>query len=285
MSQSEKLVTLSNTILKECADNAVFTLSQTKEILRLDTIFTKFVINLIENLPREEVMCEIMKLIEYDEHNTEIVSQMKRDIEHLDKELTCTEHQLHELSEKTGLALVSQAHELEQLECTVKALAVKDYKDDRIDKILDILSTYSTHKDIEKLECAMSKIISSLSVFAKQECLEKLIKRLTILEAKEIHDLRVDALLCKIEKMEKVNTAQSVKINELSEEVACLNRKLDRNTLALDNKIDTLERRETVDAKVDSDQNATLRFLQGEIVKLNSQIDRMEKAFLMKPCV
>lgn len=256
MSKSEELLDISSKILREHADDAVFTVNQTKEILRLDKIFTDYIIDYIEKIPKDNILCEIIKLIEYDEHNTEIVSSMKSDIEHIDKELTCTQHELYELSEKTSLALLSQAKELQNVENSIKLLELKDYKDNRVDKIMDSLSNYSTKKDIEKLE-------SSLSLFTKS----------------------IKALECKLEKMEQVNNAQSIKINELNEEIACLNRKLDRNTIALDNKIDNLEKRETVDAKVDSNQNATLAFLQGEIVKLNNQIERMQKTFLLKPCV
>ena len=246
--------TISNSLLKECANNAVFTQSQVKEIIRIDSIFSQHILEYIKCLPKsessqdkiQELASEILRLIEYDEHNTEIVSQIRCDLNHLDKELTCTETQLHELSEKTSLALISQDHEFKKLEVSVH-------------KILDILCIFETKENVDKI-----------------------IKRLSLHEAKEIRDSRVESLICKIEKMERINEAQNLHIAQLSEQIVNLTKKTDRNTIALDNKIDIVEKRESVDAKIDSEQNANIRFLQGEVAKLNGEIERLERAFLLK---
>ena len=54
-------------------------------------------------------------------------------------------------------------------------------------------------------------------------------------------------------------------------------------SLLFDNKIDVVERREMQDEKVDYNQNASLKFLQTEIVRLAQDVDRLQKAALVRP--
>lgn len=265
MSDLERNLTeLSSNLVKDlCPKKAVFTVSQTEEILRLDVVMNRLLIAELEKLKllkndsclehRVDVLeCEVNKLIEYDEHNTEIVSCLRRDVNNLEKELTCTENKIHELSERIGTALLSQAHELQEVECAVKKLALKDYKDERIEDIL---------------------------------------RRLVVAEHREMKDCRIEAILHELCELKKINQVQNEHISELtaqnihqSQEIDCLNEKLNRNTLALDNKIDTLERNDRIEAKVDLDQTASIKFLQGEIMKMRQEIDNFQKVMLTRSC-
>lgn len=294
-SELEKnLVDLSHSLVRVCPEKAVFTASQTEEILRLDVAMNRIAIAEIEklkcikydNLKYAELESEINKLIEYDEHNSEIVSCLRREVKNLEEELNSVEHKVHELSERTGVAMLSQAHELQQLECVVKKLAIKEYKDERIE---DIVRRLVIVENREMKDCRVEKILECLKLYETKETVQQLIKRLALHEAKEVRDARVDAVLAELCQLKKVNEKQNQHISELtsqnlhqSEEIRCLTEKLNRNTLALDNKIDTLERREAVDNKVDFDQNAAIKFLQSEIARLHHEMDNFQKAMLLK---
>lgn len=292
MSLQNNIVVVSNDLIKECAANAVFTVSQIKEIVRLSLSLDRVLIEAIEHICLPD---EIGKLIEYDEHNTIIVSTMKRDIENLEKEVSCIEHKLNELSQNTAAALLSQANELNELEQVVKNLVRKEVIEDIVRRL-----SIQEHRDMK--DCRVEKIIENLEEFLRRIValerkeihdtrVDSLIKRIAVLEAKEIHDARVDALLRKIKSMEEVNENQSKHICELTaennkqkEQIECLNEKLNRNIIALDNKIDQLERKETLDVKVDLEQNAALKFLQAEHASLKADFERLERTLLLNSC-
>lgn len=413
----QELIELQNSQIQKCAENAVFTVSQNKEIIRLDVVFNHFLLKKIDDLShklslinnadelkelekkieclRSEILFkhsvenDIEKLIAYDENNTEIIAQVKREVEH-------NESELHKMEERIALTLVSQANEIEKLVkenkinsiqsakishlenileemrkelCVLEKRELKDervdavihlleklatkdeikeiicdvamlkhremkderveqilrriasleareMKDDRIDTVLSLMTALATKKELSEIEYKLQllekraiidhrvdevlkrlacleakemkdyrvdKIIEALKLFETKEDIEKIIKRVAALESKEFHDKRVDLLLSEISKLE-VKLNESIKTNlKQSEEIRCLSEKLNRNTLALDGKIDEVERHELVNEKLDYDQNASLKFMQSEISRLAQDIERLQKVALIKP--
>ena len=101
---------------------------------------------------------------------------------------------------------------------------------------------------------------------------------------------QVYSLSSRLDEISKINAIQSKKIDELilqnnyqSNEIRQLTEKLNRNSMLLDTKINELERRETKENRVEYDQNATLKFLQSEVMRLTQEFNRLEREKLLKP--
>lgn len=300
MSELERiLVDLSHNLTKDVSpQKAVFTVSQTEEIIRLDIALNKLALSEIEKLKcikRDESLAhklceiesEVNKLIEYDEHNSEIVSSLKREMKHVDQELTSLDKKIHELSEKTAEAMISQDRELQEVECTVKKLALREYKDERIE---DIIRRLALAESREMKDCRVDRILDLLKLFETKESIQQLVKRIALCEAKEYRDERIETILHEICELKKVNKEQNQHIVDLtnqnthqSQEIKSLSDKLNRNSLALDTKIDNVERLETLETKVNLDQNASIKLLQSEIFRLKQEMDNIQKVILVRP--
>lgn len=234
--------------------------------------------------------------------------------------LVCQGTELNELSRRVSKLQV----QMDELECMirkdtraseflkiVKELATKEeiilkrlavleainYKDNRVDHILDVISTLATQKEIEKLD-------AKVCVLARREFVDSrvdsLMRKLAVLEDRDIKDKRVEQILRilntfstkeDIEEIKKINAAQTVMIKDLhventkqQEHIQCLTAKLNRDILMLDGKINAVAANETLDKKVDYEQSSDIKFLQSQIVKLNEEMDRLQKVVLMKPC-
>lgn len=209
--------------------------------------------------------------------------------------------------------------EVKELASEVACLAKKDHKDDRIDAILAMLSSMCTRAElcalekadkamqceIEKIQCELKKLVQSISCMGPDSRIETILKRLACLEVKKYEDARVEALMCEIAKLEKqmacqeaVNVRQQKSIDALytqnvhqAEDIKCLfekvkdlSCKLDRNSVTLQNEIDCLEKEEYADKKLDASQSAQIVTMQSQMVKMQGEIDRLEKALLVRPC-
>ena len=260
----------------------------------------------------EKVDCEVHKL-------DKEVDEVECVVHKLDKEVDEVECEVKVLSDKTGHALLSQAKELEHVSCQVlslekevhclehevKELACKDFKDERIDHILCAISAFCSHAELEKIEHELHELEKELKCLVFEDCrVDAILKRLICLEARKLEDCRVSALMCEIEKLEKQlacesavncrqqksidalytqNVHQADEIKCLSEKVCAISAKLDRNSVALDNKIDRLEKEEYTDKRVDASQSAQIAALNSQLCKMQSEIDRLEKLVLIKP--
>lgn len=299
--------------IQQCVENAVFTVGQTKEIVRLDVIFNKFLLKKIDDLfcklsnveefkeVERKVECfysELEKLIIYDENNTEIISKIKRDVEHSEYEINCLEEKVDKFDEKVAVTLISQANEIEKLVKENKINCIEISKISKMEcKLNEIKEQLLRNERREMKDFRVDKILEKINVFVTKEDFENVVKSVLTLETKEIHDKRVDLLLCefsklekRLEEMTKTNILQSNAIKILSEqntkqneEIKCLSEKLNRNILALDGKIDEVEKHELANKKIDCNQNASLNFMQSEISRLTQEIDKMQKIFLVKP--
>ena len=201
--------------------------------------------------------------------------------------------------------------EMDKILARLACLEAKEYRDERIEKIIACLDKFETKKEVEELikrivcleakeyrDERIDRIIACLDKFETKKDVEELIKRILCLEKRKLVDDRFDQVmheLCEmrkeIETMRRVNCEQNKIINELNaenhkqeQEIECLNNMLKRNTLALSNEIQEVERHVTAEEKVDLNQNADIKFLQSEIVELKRQVERMVKANLMKGC-
>lgn len=409
----QKILEVTAAKLMPCPSEAVFTLDQTEQIVKICVTIDHILVEEIEKLEcrlehlkgsnkyeelekeikllklellkddkfddREinaKLHCltnEIEQLIKYDEHNSCIVAEIKKNLEHTHCEVECIEAKLEKFEERVAVNLLSQAEELDRMTvinssqsvklkelqnelCELKKLATKDHveevvdelmclkkrlevlehcelrkemmelvaclekrlsclekrvlRDERVDAILGMLSSFVTKEVIEELMCKIKhlelkecvdhrvdELLRRLCLLQTKEEAEKLVKRIATLEAKEIHDARVDLLLCELSKINHrldqstaVNVAQAEQLRVLfvqnanqAQQINCLNEKLNRNTLVLDNKIDVVERRELEEEKVDFNQNASLKFLQAEITKMARDIERLQKAALVRP--
>lgn len=300
----KELNELKNLQMVGCNKNAVFTENQTNEIIRLDTFFNDLLLKKIKDLYSKishvgKNDLEIERLISYDENNTEIISEMKREIDHSECELHRLEEKVDKLEEKSALALISQAHEIETL-----------IKDNEINCIQNTKIKYLQEniEDMKKGLCMLEKremkdervesIIHFLDKVASKDEIKQIICDLTTLKHREMKDERVDNFICEISKLEKKieelvksNALQNNSIkglieqnNRQNEEIRCLSEKLNRNTLALDSKINEVEKQELVNEKIDLSQNANLTFIQSQISKLTAEVDRLQKIILVKPC-
>lgn len=428
----QKLLEVTAVKLMPCPAEAVFTLDQTEEIVKISLTFDKILAKEIEKLEckiehikgnddiEDKIKClraelcslkadavdeaainakieclnnEVEQLFKYDEHNTCIVTEIKKSLEHTQCELNLLEAKVDKFEERVAVNLLSQAEELDRVAkvncaqsaklkdlqeelCELKKLAARDqvkdvieqikclerrlcaientevhkelaeaiaclerrvsclekrvFRDERVDAILGMLSSFVTKEAIEELLCKIrhleakeyvdervdqilkrlcllevkeihdervDKLICLIRALETKEDAEKLAKRLALLEAKEVHDQRVDLLLCelskinhKLEQITVVNVNQAEQIRVLTcqnanqaHEINCLNEKITRNSLVLDNKIDVVERRELEDEKVDYNQNASLKFLQTEVMRLAQDVERLQKVNLAKP--
>lgn len=195
--------------------------------------------------------------------------------------------------------------EINILQKEVKVLACKEFKDDRIESIIECLTLMCKRGDLEKLECELDKIRKELKcIIFEDSRVVSILKRLSYLESKNFQDSRVESLISEISKLEKQvaaqeftntkqqkaietlhsqNIHQSESIKCLNDQIKALNAKIDRNSIALDNKIDRLEKQEYADRRIDAGQSAQISTIQTQMCKMQAEIDRLEKVILVKP--
>lgn len=184
--------------------------------------------------------------------------------------------------------------EIDVFENEVKSLACREFKDSRVEEILRKLSCLEA-KDY--LDPRIDQIIHMLSCFESKEDIEKIIHRLTCLESRKFEDERVAALINKLSIIEKkidhceaINVDQCKEIHCLStenlrqsNEIKCLSEKLNRNSMILDSKIETVQNSELCDQKIDANQSAQIEVLQSQMARLNIEMDKLQRALLTKP--
>ena len=122
--------------------------------------------------------------------------------------------------------------------------------------------------------------------------------RVEALEARKLHDERVDALLCEIkrlhdtvERFEVVNRAQSEAIETLKarnceqdRQIVCLNEKINRTAILLDGKVDNVEKHVLAEERVDLNQNTAIKLLQSQICELKEQMQVLTRTAYVKDC-
>lgn len=164
------------------------------------------------------------------------------------------------------LCMLETKEEAQELLKRIAALEAKEMHDARVDLLLHEICEINKHvKNLSEQNCKQNKQIEFL---VEQNCKQH----------KQIETLSEQN--CNQHKQIEVLVEHSAKQHR---EIECLNEKLNRNTLVLDSKIDNVERKEVADTKVNFDQNAAIKFLQTEIVKMNQEIERLQKALLVAP--
>lgn len=267
--KSDEILKLEKTI-----QSLTFSLSHlTTEVSRVENVNAKQAFNINE-------------LFEYDNANNQIIADLRKQIHNIETEIL-------------------------NIEKVVKSLMVKDFHDERVDRIIDNLKLFINKEELCKVLTRLTileakeyrderieQIIHCLEKFETKKEAEEIIKRLLCLENRKFADDRFSDLkseLCdlrkELDKMRYVNLEQNKIIKELdaenlkqNKEIECLNSMLKRNTLALSDEIQEVERQITLEEKVDFNQNADIKFLQSELLEMKRQIDRMVKAGLVNEC-
>jgi hypothetical protein len=263
---NKKLSEFTASKLMKCPKEAVFTYSQTEEIIRLDLLLNSIFVDALNELESKicedkriaVIMKEIEDLVVYDENNTLAMKEMKESSKLMKTDLDKLNCHIAEFEKNVSVNLLSQAEELNKVSKVNACQSVK----------------------ISELKNEVDEIERKLSSFLVKESLEDIILRLKRVEMREIVDHRVDSLLTKFEDFVKASITNDMKQKE---EIKCLNEKLNRNSVALDAKIDFLERQEVAIQKIDFSQNASIQFIQSEMEKMAKSIDVLQKAFLVKP--
>lgn len=287
--------------LCEC-DNRVFTSCQTEKIIQIDNALLKPVIKCLRELkckvselcvPKcdddlKKIQCQIAELVQYDESNTCVVNKIICDLRKLD--------------ERVGFALCSQAKELEkvveEVDCLQKQIKMLQCKDEKLECLIKKCDSCASCDEVAKLLCRLEKLECCLKdLKCDDHKYDECCRRLSCVEGKKCEDNRCSDLaaqICKLEKklcqVEAVNCEQAKSIQCLSsenvrqcEEIKCLSEKLNRNSAILDSKINDLEKEELCEKKLDACQSAQISVLQGQVCKLNEELERIQKCLLVKP--
>ena len=270
----QKILEITAAKLMPCASEAVFTLDQTEEIVRISTTFDKILIKEIEIIEckLEHIKCyndskieclkaefcalkkdafddaainakleclnnEIEQLIKYDEHNTCMVVEIKKSLEYTQNEIKCLEVKLDKFEERVAVNLLSQAEEL-----------------DRMTKVNCVQS--EKLNELQEELCELKKMVMKDEVkdlVYEIKCLEK---RLIVIEHCEVHKEIMEALICLekrvlcIEKRvihdERVDAIlgmlSSFVTKEIIEDLLCKIRHLEAKEY-VDNRVDEILRR------------------------------------------
>lgn len=185
-------------------------------------------------------------------------------------------------------------HKVDYLKKEVDELKCRDYRDKRIESILlrlEILEQreiYNVDKKIDEIFCRLEKTVTKKElekVIRRIECIENkkdynVDEKIARLEA-EIHDLRK-----RVSMVEHVNVEQTKKIAyleslvfDLKNEVHCLKKEFERNSVFLLNKIDKVESHQN---SINASQEKQIKELQYENQSMRNSIKRLEEALLTK---
>ena len=223
----------------EAAQKAVFTVSQTQEIIRLDNVYNKCLIDAIDELKIKikeissleelnrlesefyklkrlvesspDLSCELHKLenevdqlLSYDEKNTEVVSHLQREV----SETECEIHKLSEHLDKTDEKMASE------FLIQTKMIVDMDSKNQSVNNKQNERITALSY-EVEKLEHSVllleakdnkdqrvDQILAKLRDFVSKNELVELLERLACIEKKKILDERVDELIRRIRELE-----------------------------------------------------------------------------------
>uniref|UniRef100_A0A6C0BEF5 Uncharacterized protein n=1 Tax=viral metagenome TaxID=1070528 RepID=A0A6C0BEF5_9ZZZZ len=211
-------------------------------------------------------------------------------------------------------ALECKDHKDERIEQILKHIAIlenRELKDERFESIINVISTVATKKELLKVQNEVELLINKkhqdervdkvLSMLKEFETIKEAFKtkeRIQLLESKKHQDDRVDELICHIKKielqLERVETQNKLQNNQITSlvqknieqenEIQCLNTKLNRSAIILDQKVDNVEKHVLLDGKNDFDQNANIKFLQTEINSLKQEISSITRNLYVKDC-
>lgn len=292
--------------------DAVFTLSQTEKIVQIAATLDSAIQTVDHSIELKKLDKEIDGLLAFSKEASKDLCSLERKVECV--EATCDKLAHSIVAQKKELNEVESAleankradearynlvkadicsldkvdkaisGELNQLERVVKTLASKEMKDSRVDSIITSLLSFASKGDIVRLEAEIKKLEGEARFV-------EILRRLALLEARKIEDNRVDSLMTELVKQQAINAKQQKMIESLIEKnqhqdeaIRSLDAKINRNSLALDSKIDKLEREDFSDRKVDANQTAMIATLQGQISRMQAEIDKLEKVLLVKPC-
>ena len=168
----------------------------------------------------------------------------------------------------------------------LRHLEEKELKDERVDALITLLSSLATKNELDEMRSLIGNCGNSSYLDSK---FDEISRKVNSIELKSNNN-QVYSLNSRLDEISKINAIQSKKIDELilqnnyqSNEIRQLTEKLNRNSMLLDTKINELERRETKENRVEYDQNATLKFLQSEVMRLTQEFNRLEREKLLKP--
>lgn len=288
------------------AEHAVFTLSQTKEIVDINKSMLKPIIKHLKELeckinsikhyePDNKLELELKKLecvvnglVEYDEQNNVNLCKLSAQIKKVESDLC-------DLDKKVQVYLCEQAKELDrvvkqlkELECKVKELLCKDNKDSLLDDIKCLISNLVTKEEFKRLKCHVENLEEEVRKLAcreyKDERIEDILKRLACLEKYDFYSLEK-----KVERIELMLSCFVTKeaFDKLVKRVECLEKKdwYDSRVDKLVRQVADLEKRVSCVEAINCEQSKEIKYLKVDNEKLHKEIYCLTEKVNRNSCI